>query len=61
MEFLESLFYPKEIYNLIRYKMGFLAKVEQVRLSRGRGDPCTLVLGGGHIKEELLIKLTAIF
>lgn len=41
MEFLESLFYPKEIYNLIRYKMGFLAivaKVEQVRLSRGRGE-----------------------
>ncbi|XP_040204289.1 squalene synthase-like isoform X1 [Rana temporaria] len=33
MEFLRSLFYPKEIYNLIRYKMGGLAKVEQDPMS----------------------------
>ncbi|XP_040203594.1 squalene synthase-like [Rana temporaria] len=33
MEFLRSLFYPKEIYNLIRYKMGGLTKVEQDSMS----------------------------
>ncbi|XP_077346476.1 squalene synthase-like [Lithobates pipiens] len=33
MDFLRSLFYPKEIYNLIRYKMGGLTKVEQDPMS----------------------------
>lgn len=33
MEFLRSLFYPKEIYNLIRYKMGGLTEVEQDPMS----------------------------